>query len=931
MLSALHKKTKLVLLGTVVVAGISVTLYLVLRRKHLDNTPSTPSSANVACPKDAQGNPCANNGTCEAGKCACNTGWTGPACTEVVSPCKFTKDHNGKKVQCSGRGTCNNGVCDCDRGYHGPNCEKLTPLCPSVGGKVCYGHGTCNVQNGKCECDSGWGGLACQYQPTCPGTGETGGPCNSKSDSKNTCKPDGSCACASGYYGFDCTATSPNQCPGNGCSGHGTCNDTNATCVCNLGWAGPACDIPVPVNPANNLLCSTICPNTGKRALLPTTGKETLKDLCPEDSSSPSPPTFPNGENPQSGWVCSNADNKNKSTDGQVPCRGQWQLNRDTWNSVSCMCFTGYDGVNPSGTDYCGGCSTGYMQQSSATASSSTTSGSGSGDDGGNSNSTSLSVPLSFEGVCIEACPGLVTISVDGSPTAAACYGNGQCMGGGNCSCYKWPDQHKSFCPLQGKYSCKFGIDSNPKRARDPKPSDYGTAKPAKAQPRPGDPDKAWSGPFACVGLLKQEDLPTKAGAFSDGEYCFGNGTCSLCGDCSCAWKVDAKPETSGSYKGVVTCRTCESGALPWGGSNPFTLPADDTTDTAAKTVNYDYGPCLACAWKGCANPCDTDASKLAVNPAFPGHPAPPIDLDQGKKASANKCHRGSKAPFKYNVCNKTLRVNVEGMQASSDRAAWLKKARTQSKYSSDYFRAYKVCSCGFDFEDTGDDTTNTFCNPQQGNCCVAKSSNLWTGSSDHCGASGQENCYGIYNSDKIVCASSEKAKKTASTGNGNSVVLQCHCPQGYKDDVHPARTACTTCQDAYVQAPYSAHLPDLKGYSSTNGCCMKPPKCRNCGELQNGCGQMCWYSEMREFKSIYGIPGIKPQETYKDYVGNMLTFCELLGSCNKSLSTQCSPYKRCDGGGTCHRKVYCGWSAHCEWKWCGKNGRGATCPHIHF
>merc|ERR1719238_2511473 len=57
---------------------------------------------------DRCANDCTGNGLCFGGKCACNIGFRGPDCSEVV---------------CDGKGLCMNGKCACWEGYMGRDCS----------------------------------------------------------------------------------------------------------------------------------------------------------------------------------------------------------------------------------------------------------------------------------------------------------------------------------------------------------------------------------------------------------------------------------------------------------------------------------------------------------------------------------------------------------------------------------------------------------------------------------------------------------------------------------------------------------------------------------------------------------------------------------------------------------------------------------------
>jgi len=61
-----------------------------------------------------------------------------------------------------------------------------------------------------------------------------------------TCNPlDGTCTCATNFYGVDAYSCSLQRCPTNAtgasCSGHGTCNSATGLCTCRVGWSLADC------------------------------------------------------------------------------------------------------------------------------------------------------------------------------------------------------------------------------------------------------------------------------------------------------------------------------------------------------------------------------------------------------------------------------------------------------------------------------------------------------------------------------------------------------------------------------------------------------------------------------------------------------------------------------------------------------------------
>lgn len=183
----------------------------------------------------------------KAGKCVCDDGWIGGACSKMECP-----------ELCNHNGICMAGECECHSGYIGTTCNVME--CPHG----CSGHGTCVsrnyttvnpinnetrvVQDGvECRCDSGWGGddFDCRINMQCVDD------CGFQ-DGRGKCQ-NGRCYCADGWGGEGCLQR---QCM-NGCSGHGTCikkennngnvwrkktDDIVASCQCESTWTGEICD-----------------------------------------------------------------------------------------------------------------------------------------------------------------------------------------------------------------------------------------------------------------------------------------------------------------------------------------------------------------------------------------------------------------------------------------------------------------------------------------------------------------------------------------------------------------------------------------------------------------------------------------------------------------------------------------------------------------
>lgn len=107
--------------------------------------------------------------------------------------------------------------CRCDAGWASPRCERRTCA------RSCSGNGVC-LFNGTCACFAGWRGAACRQ----PAEGAGG-------DDDNSPTADAACPVGDERTGVPCSA-------------HGTCNSEaggGASCICDEGWSGDACDQPV--------------------------------------------------------------------------------------------------------------------------------------------------------------------------------------------------------------------------------------------------------------------------------------------------------------------------------------------------------------------------------------------------------------------------------------------------------------------------------------------------------------------------------------------------------------------------------------------------------------------------------------------------------------------------------------------------------------
>eukprot|EP00300_Choanocystis_sp_HF-7_P036711 c52604_g1_i1.p1 GENE.c52604_g1_i1~~c52604_g1_i1.p1 ORF type:complete len:1263 (-),score=167.85 c52604_g1_i1:16-3804(-) len=187
---------------------------------------SQDCSEVVECPHS-----CSGHGECILGKCSCSSGFTGYDCSRELPSCP-----NG----CSGVGNCEAGVCKCPSEFSGVDCA--TPVInPQACENSCSGHGRC--VHGKCDCVATWTGTSCS---------EAELPCPNGCSSQGICRSDGTCECAPGREGDDCSKVRVEQkhdpCE-HSCSGHGAC--TLGSCICVTGYRGVDCSRAVQLCPFN--------------------------------------------------------------------------------------------------------------------------------------------------------------------------------------------------------------------------------------------------------------------------------------------------------------------------------------------------------------------------------------------------------------------------------------------------------------------------------------------------------------------------------------------------------------------------------------------------------------------------------------------------------------------------------------------------------
>jgi hypothetical protein len=238
-------------------------------------------SATVVAPvygDPCQFQDCGEHGECIAGDdgeplCECELAYGGAECErcadgfhlDAKQRCAPDRSCADQEVNpCGAYGTCDDhlGVvsCVCDEGYEGPRCE----LCAQGHGRSTEGEclpsvlvmgggqpGTAQPAPGEPDTE--------HPAPSEPGQGSGCLPTSCTSDSHGSCSVNAgvaTCACNNGYAGDACErcaddyhgdpsgACVPDQtCTSATCSGHGQCSDTTGltVCTCAPGYGGPAC------------------------------------------------------------------------------------------------------------------------------------------------------------------------------------------------------------------------------------------------------------------------------------------------------------------------------------------------------------------------------------------------------------------------------------------------------------------------------------------------------------------------------------------------------------------------------------------------------------------------------------------------------------------------------------------------------------------
>ena len=242
---------------------------------------AAPDTCVARAEESCQSDSCPANAACSDGdgivSCACNEPFVGADCT-MCGP-GWASDGAGACVlvqrcavhTCSGHGTCSGEgaaiACACDPGFEGEFCDELVDGCAAL--DPCGEHGTCVGEDGtaRCRCDLGYTGALCdtcypgyavgtegqcELEPSCPASACSGaGTCSAATGSAV-------CTCDPGYAGDSCErCDTGSHRDGNGacvadescvtddpCSTNGTCDDATgeARCACAAGYAGATCE-----------------------------------------------------------------------------------------------------------------------------------------------------------------------------------------------------------------------------------------------------------------------------------------------------------------------------------------------------------------------------------------------------------------------------------------------------------------------------------------------------------------------------------------------------------------------------------------------------------------------------------------------------------------------------------------------------------------
>lgn len=121
-------------------------------------------------------------------------------------------------------------------------------------------HNTLNpiwrLRNQTCSCHGSAGLTANTSMCSMRGVCQTSTALNEVNAPMNVSLAAGVCSCSDGWEGGDCSQAEPSACP-TPCNGTCDAETTHFMCVCNNGYTGPTCEIPIcPIASHNQKLCS---------------------------------------------------------------------------------------------------------------------------------------------------------------------------------------------------------------------------------------------------------------------------------------------------------------------------------------------------------------------------------------------------------------------------------------------------------------------------------------------------------------------------------------------------------------------------------------------------------------------------------------------------------------------------------------------------
>ncbi len=176
---------------------------------------------------------------------SCPPSFRGAYCQFRMNACDSSPCLHGGRCESSSTSAFR---CVCSPGYVGQNCETLADMCHAVP-SVCKNGATCRNIAGRadCVCPAGWTGEACDLPTgqTCEGYARIKGLSGPKAVCSNqgTCMTTSStgfrCVCDPGYQGSYCQLPI-NECATNPCQNGARCEDKVGyyTCKCRPGYEG---------------------------------------------------------------------------------------------------------------------------------------------------------------------------------------------------------------------------------------------------------------------------------------------------------------------------------------------------------------------------------------------------------------------------------------------------------------------------------------------------------------------------------------------------------------------------------------------------------------------------------------------------------------------------------------------------------------------